>query len=95
MILLAADTSGKEGSLALVRAENGPNNGPFLEILDVVALEGGNFSAQLVPQMAALLSQRGIKLPEFPSPQFAHNLYFVIGVLVAVISMARIYLGTA
>ncbi len=64
MILLAADTSGKEGSLALVRAENGPNNGPFLEILDVVALEGGNFSAQLVPQMAALLSQRGFTLKD-------------------------------
>ena len=45
--------------------------------------------------LAALLSQRGIKLPEFPSHQFARNLYFVIGVLVAVISMARIYLGTA
>jgi hypothetical protein len=44
--------------------------------------------------MAAILSQRGMRLPQFPSPQFAHNLYFCIGVVVAVLSMARIYLGT-
>jgi hypothetical protein len=44
--------------------------------------------------MASILSQRGLRLPQFPSPQFAHNLYFFIGVFVAVISMARIYMGT-
>lgn len=54
MILLAADTSGKEGSLALARAADSG-----LQILELVALNGGNFSAQLVPQMAALLSQHG------------------------------------
>jgi tRNA threonylcarbamoyladenosine biosynthesis protein TsaB len=54
MILLAADTSGKEGSLALARAANSQ-----LQILELVALNGGNFSAQLVPQMAALLAQHG------------------------------------
>ncbi len=52
MILLATDTSGKEGSLALARGD-----GAGLEILEVAALEGGNFSAQLVPQIAALLAK--------------------------------------
>jgi len=54
MIFLAVDSSGREGSLALARAE-----GSELQILEVVALDGGNFSAQLVPQMAALLTQHG------------------------------------
>lgn len=52
MIFLAVDSSGREGSLALARGE-----GSVLEILEVVALDGGNFSAQLVPQIAALLKQ--------------------------------------
>jgi tRNA threonylcarbamoyladenosine biosynthesis protein TsaB len=52
MILLATDTSGKEGSLTLARGE-----GARLEILEVAALEGGNFSAQLVPHIAALLAK--------------------------------------
>jgi tRNA threonylcarbamoyladenosine biosynthesis protein TsaB len=55
MIFLAADTSGKEGSLALVRVGDSG-----LEIVEVVALAGGNFSAQLVPQIAALLTQHGL-----------------------------------
>lgn len=55
MILLATDTSGKEGSLALARGD-----GARLEILEVAALEGGNFSAQLVPQIAALLAKHGL-----------------------------------
>ena len=54
MIFLAADTSGKEGSLALGRAE-----GQALEIVEVLALVGGNFSAQLVPQIAELLFRHG------------------------------------
>jgi tRNA threonylcarbamoyladenosine biosynthesis protein TsaB len=52
MIVLAVDSSGKEGSLALARA-----TGLALEIIEVVSLDGGNFSAQLVPQIAALLSK--------------------------------------
>ena len=54
MILLAADTSGRDGSLALARAD-----GSALEILEVIGLEGGNFSAQLVPQIAGLLAKHG------------------------------------
>jgi tRNA threonylcarbamoyladenosine biosynthesis protein TsaB len=52
MILLAVDSSGREGSLALARAD-----GSSLEMIEVVNLDGGNFSAQLVPQIASLLTQ--------------------------------------
>ena len=52
MLILAADTSGKNGSLALVRFEAGPPR-----TLEIVSLEGGNFSAQLVPQVSDLLSK--------------------------------------
>jgi tRNA threonylcarbamoyladenosine biosynthesis protein TsaB len=55
MLLLAADTSGKFGSIALALC--GPAEA--CQMLDVVSLEGGTFSAQLVPQMAALLSRHG------------------------------------
>jgi tRNA threonylcarbamoyladenosine biosynthesis protein TsaB len=53
MLLLATDTSGKSGSIALV--ECGP--GDQYRTLEVVALTGGTFSAQLVPQIAALLEK--------------------------------------
>jgi len=56
MLLLAVDTSGKNGSLALARATVG-GNPP--EIVEEVALAGGTFSAQLVPQTAALLDKHG------------------------------------
>lgn len=62
MILLAIDTSGKNGSLALARVCEGPINAASgaLEILEVVPLEGGTFSAQLVPQIFALLTKQGL-----------------------------------
>src|SRR6266704_1167743 len=52
MLILAADTSGKNGSIALTRFEQGS-----ARTLEIVPLEGGNFSAQLVPQISALLSK--------------------------------------
>jgi tRNA threonylcarbamoyladenosine biosynthesis protein TsaB len=55
MLLLAADTSGKYGSIALARG----NDDGTCEIIEVVPLPGGTFSAQLVPQIAALLSKHG------------------------------------
>lgn len=54
MLLLAADTSGKDGSIALVRGEAGGT----AEMLESGSLDGGAFSAHLVPQIAALLSRR-------------------------------------
>ncbi len=56
MLLLAADTSGKNGSVALARVEEGH---PEVELLEIVPLAGGTFSAQLVPQISALLSKHG------------------------------------
>jgi len=53
MLLLAVDTSGKHGSIALARCQ--PGRG--CEVIEAVPLAGGTFSAQLVPQIAALLSQ--------------------------------------
>ncbi len=55
MLILAADTSGKNGSIALVRFEAGAS-----QTLELVSLEGGNFSAQLVPRISALLTQHNI-----------------------------------
>ena len=54
MLLLAADTSGKNGSIALATASLSNDS---VEVIEVVPLEGGNFSAQLVPQIAALLAR--------------------------------------
>ena len=55
MLLLAADTSGKDGSIALVRGEADGT----CELLESTRLDGGAFSAQLVPQIATLLSRHG------------------------------------
>ena len=57
MILLAVDTSGKHGSIALARC--GPEDA--CEVLEVAALTGGTFSAELVPQIAALLDKHGFR----------------------------------
>jgi tRNA threonylcarbamoyladenosine biosynthesis protein TsaB len=57
MLILAADTSGKQGSIALA---HGWNDGKC-DVIEVVPLAGGTFSAQLVPQVAALLSKHGFK----------------------------------
>lgn len=55
-LLLAVDTSGKNGSLALARIA--PDDAE-ISVLEVVPLAGGAFSAQLVPQIAALLEKHG------------------------------------
>lgn len=53
MLLLAVDTSGKHGSISLARV------GEDTEILEIVPLAGGTFSAQLVPQIPRLLAKHG------------------------------------
>jgi tRNA threonylcarbamoyladenosine biosynthesis protein TsaB len=55
-LLLAVDTSGKNGGLALTRVGPGPGE---IVVLEVIPLAGGAFSAQLVPQIAALLGTHG------------------------------------
>ncbi|MBZ5548281.1 MAG: tRNA (adenosine(37)-N6)-threonylcarbamoyltransferase complex dimerization subunit type 1 TsaB [Acidobacteriia bacterium] len=56
MLLLAIDTSGKNGGIALALATPGQSD---VEIVEVVPLAGGTFSAQLVPQISALLEKHG------------------------------------
>lgn len=55
-VLLVADTSGKQGSVGLVRA----SDGSMVRLLESVPLAGGTFSAQLVPQIASLLDKHGL-----------------------------------
>jgi tRNA threonylcarbamoyladenosine biosynthesis protein TsaB len=56
MLLLAVDTSGRNGSLALARVTQGRSE---IDVAEVVPLAGGAFSAELVPQIVALLEKRG------------------------------------
>ena len=55
MLILGIDTSGKNGSIALVRCGT-----EELSTIEVVSLQGGTFSAQLVPQIAALLAKHNL-----------------------------------
>jgi tRNA threonylcarbamoyladenosine biosynthesis protein TsaB len=56
MLLLAADTSGQNGSVALAEAVDGQSR---VKIIEVLPLDGRAFSAQLVPQISALLQKHG------------------------------------
>jgi len=56
MLLLVTDTSGKHGCVALARSQ--PEG---VELIESVPLAGGTFSAQLVPQIAALLEKHGFR----------------------------------
>src|SRR5579863_6978511 len=58
MLLLVTDTSGKNGFVALVRAAEDART-KTVEAIEEVPLAGGTFSAQLVPQIAALLAKHG------------------------------------
>jgi tRNA threonylcarbamoyladenosine biosynthesis protein TsaB len=66
MLLLVIDTSGRNGTVALARAgerdsqaAKQSNAAGDPELIEVVPLLGGTFSAQLVPQIAALLQKHG------------------------------------
>ncbi len=56
MLLLAIETSGKNGSIALGRGEA---NGSCT-IVATAELHGGTFSAQLIPEIAELLPKNGL-----------------------------------
>ncbi len=77
MLILGVDTSGKHGSIALVRFDSATSQPKAFNregreekpqssqrttshTLGLVPLEGGTFSAQLVPQIAALLEKHGL-----------------------------------
>jgi tRNA threonylcarbamoyladenosine biosynthesis protein TsaB len=55
MLLLASDTSGAHSSIALAACESGKDPA----IVELVPLTAGAFSAQLVPEIAALLNKHG------------------------------------
>jgi tRNA threonylcarbamoyladenosine biosynthesis protein TsaB len=60
MLLLITDTSGRNGCVALARADSTAESISIsIEVIEEVPLAGGTFSAELVPQIAALLSNHG------------------------------------
>ena len=64
MLILAVDTSGKNGSIALVQFEaqfKVQFEAAESRTVELVALEGGTFSAQLVPQISALLKKHNFR----------------------------------
>ena len=72
MLLLAVDTSGKNGSLALVRGNSiptSPNNGEMwgtqkFEVLELVPLAGRMYSAQIIPELQNALSRQKLKVSD-------------------------------
>src|SRR5438105_8794399 len=55
MLILAIDTSGKQGSVALARAD-----AKAFQLIESAPVAGGTFSAQLVPQIAELLTRNNL-----------------------------------
>ena len=53
MLLLAIDTSGRQGGIALARGDND------IEIIESTPIQGGTFSAELIPHIADLLAKHG------------------------------------
>ena len=56
MLVLAIDTSGRQGSVALARGDE-----KSFQLVQSVAIQGGTFSAELVPQIAELLAQHNLE----------------------------------
>ncbi len=52
MLILAIDTSGRHGSIALCRGD-----GDSFDTLQLADLEGGTYSARLMPTIAEMLQQ--------------------------------------
>lgn len=53
----------------------------------------GDFILAQEQKLASRLSQRGIFVPEFPSREFAHNLYFFIGVIVSIATVLQLWMA--
>jgi tRNA threonylcarbamoyladenosine biosynthesis protein TsaB len=52
MLLLTIDTSGRQGGVTLARGGNG-----VIDIIESASIQGGTFSAELIPQISELLSR--------------------------------------
>ena len=59
MLVLAIDTSWKQGSVALARGD-----ARSFELIEMAPVAGGTFSAQLIPEISTLLAKHGIKKEE-------------------------------
>ena len=59
MLIVSVDTSGRRGSIALCRG-----NGDSFEVLQLTSLEGGTYSAQLLPRIAEALQQNSLNKTE-------------------------------
>jgi tRNA threonylcarbamoyladenosine biosynthesis protein TsaB len=68
MLLLAVDTSGRQGGITLARG-----NGRQVEIIESASIQGGTFSAELIPQISDLLRRHQL------SPQQLQGLVAVTG----------------
>ncbi|HJW99585.1 MAG TPA: tRNA (adenosine(37)-N6)-threonylcarbamoyltransferase complex dimerization subunit type 1 TsaB [Terriglobales bacterium] len=68
MLFLAVDTSGRQGGITLARG-----SGKEVEIIESTSIQGGTFSAELIPQIGSVLSTHGF------TPQQLHGLVAVTG----------------
>jgi tRNA threonylcarbamoyladenosine biosynthesis protein TsaB len=59
MLILAIDTSWKQGSVALARGD-----GRGFELIEMAPVAGGTFSAQLIPEISALLAKHKMEKGE-------------------------------
>jgi tRNA threonylcarbamoyladenosine biosynthesis protein TsaB len=55
VVIVAVDTSGRQGSIALCSGD-----GENFEVLQLTSLEGGTYSAQLMPQIAEALQRNNL-----------------------------------
>lgn len=53
----------------------------------------GDFILEQEERLASRLTQHGIFVPQFPSRKFAHDLYFVIGLVVSLAALAEIWMS--
>jgi tRNA threonylcarbamoyladenosine biosynthesis protein TsaB len=60
MLILGIDTSGRQGSIALLQAPDEAQGGP-LRTLELAPLAGGQYSELLVGSIAALLQRHGVE----------------------------------
>lgn len=68
MLILAVDTSGRQGGITLARGTRDQ-----LEIIESAFIEGGTFSAELIPQIAQVLARHNF------APQQLEGLVAVTG----------------
>lgn len=59
MLVLAIDTSGRQGGITLARGD-----GEGFEVIESSAIQGGTFSAELIPQISDLLTKHNLRPEE-------------------------------